>query len=77
MAVDPNASSKNTMGINREYTFGTAPDPVGKRLASGWSSAATIHYSTFTARTFFLDADMALPFQSPRCQPNYFFFDSV
>ena len=63
MAVDPNASSTNRIGINRENTFGVSPDPVGKRLASGWSSAATTQNSTFTTRTFFLDADIRVPFE--------------
>ena len=62
MTVDPNARSKNIIGINSENIFGVSPEPVGKSDARGWSSAATTQYSTFTTRSFFLDAVISVTF---------------
>jgi hypothetical protein len=53
----------NIIGINSESIFGVSPDPVGKRLASGWSSAATTQNSTFTTSKFLLDEFICLPFE--------------
>ncbi len=52
MTVDPKASSRNRIGISTAKIFGGSPDPVGKRLANGWSDAATTQNSTFTTRIF-------------------------
>src|SRR5262245_17178127 len=63
MYVDPNARIKKKIGINTENSFGVSPEPVGRRLARGWSSAPTTQNSTFTTSKFFLDAVICIPFE--------------
>ena len=70
--VDPNARPMNVIGINSEKIFGVSPELVGSRLASGWSSAATTQYSTFTTSTFLLDEAIGIPFGRSGCHSHDF-----